>query len=419
MTTASPDLGATLRSLLEERAILVVVGTGGVGKTTVAAALAVEAARAGRRVLALTIDPARRLCDALGIEGTGGEAQELPQAALAHLGISKPGTLHAMMLDMKSTFDGLVDRLADSAEARQRIFENSIYQHVSDALAGSSEYAAMEMVFEVSESSQYDLIVVDTPPSQHALDFLDAPRRLVEFLDSRMMQLLLHPAMAAGRFGFRLFNRASQRVLQVLERISGVGFLEDISEFLLAFESMAGGFRERATEVRRLLLGRTSAFLIVAAPTLEGSRGAMEFLLEMQGTGVPVEGVLVNRMRLWPEGESPPLHFLTADPSARDMEALARALATAHLADASAGERDFDAQTAANAAVDLAKGYASLVQLDAAYATPLLDLTRRQGQLFGRIPEMPQDVADLDGLLRIGDFLFRNKTPDPSTPTER
>jgi anion-transporting ArsA/GET3 family ATPase len=219
------DAGLTLGALLENRRILVIVGTGGVGKTTVAAALALEAARRGRRVLALTIDPARRLCDALGLDTPSSDADARGEAR--SVPIDGPdgtaGSLAVLMLDMKSTFDGLVERFSETPESRERIFANPIYAHVSDALAGSGEYAAMEKVFELSESGDYDLIVVDTPPSQHALDFLEAPRRLLEFLDSRVVQLLFHPAMAAGRFGFKLFNRTSQKVLQVLERFEHVG----------------------------------------------------------------------------------------------------------------------------------------------------------------------------------------------------
>ena len=214
----------------------------------------------------LTIDPARRLADALGIAELGNQPTDLPRERLTALGVPPEGRLAALMLDMKRTFDELVARFADSEEARQRILGNRIYQHVSDALAGSAEYSAMEKVFELSERRDFDLIVVDTPPSQHALDFLEAPRRLVEFLDSRLVQMLLHPAFAAGRFGVRLFQRGSERVLRLIERVSGVAFLEDISEFLLAFEGMSEGFRERAREVQARLVGPDAAFVLAASP---------------------------------------------------------------------------------------------------------------------------------------------------------
>ncbi|MEE9279015.1 MAG: ArsA-related P-loop ATPase, partial [Myxococcota bacterium] len=283
--------------------IAVCVGCGGVGKTTIAAALGVEAARRGRRALVLTIDPARRLADALGLSALGNQPQPIPRRVLARLGVPEDGALAAMMLDMKRTFDDLVERFAESPEVRDRIFSNAIYQHASDALAGSVEYSAMEKVYELYEGRQFDLIVVDTPPAQHALDFLEAPQRLLEFLDSRLVQMLIHPAFAAGRFGFRLFQRGTHRVFQIIERISGLGFLEDISEFLLAFEGMSGGFRERARRVRALLVGSEAAFVLVAGTGGESQRQAVEFLDRLEAFDVPLSGVLINRVRLWPEGD--------------------------------------------------------------------------------------------------------------------
>jgi anion-transporting ArsA/GET3 family ATPase len=419
MSAKAPDPS----QLLETLRIFVVVGTGGVGKTTVAAAVAIEAARRGRRVLALTIDPARRLCDALGLSeldspGTSdespggsvrGEAQELPIDAQRELGIDQ-GSLHVMMLDMKSTFDGLVDRFSESEAAKRRVLANPIYQHVSDALAGSNEYAAMEKVFELTGSGDYDLIVLDTPPSQHALDFLDAPRRLLEFLDSRLVQLLFHPAMAAGRFGFRIFNRTSQRILRGLERVSGVGFLEDISEFLLAFEGMSEGFRERATRVRELLLGSTSRFLLVTGAGPQASRSALDFLARMRDTGVPLAGVCMNRIRLWPEGALPEARFFDEPPSPDELLALAGQIERAY-----DGElRSLDSMACARTAVALAKRYASLVQLDERSSVPLREQAEQSGQFFRHIPELPHDVSSLCELSRIGEMLFRS---DPTRPS--
>jgi anion-transporting ArsA/GET3 family ATPase len=205
--------------------------------------------------------------------------------------------------------------------------------------------------------------------------------------------------MAAGRFGFRIFQRTSQRALQAMERISGVGFLQDISEFLLAIEGMSDGFRDRATQVQELLVGEQSAFLLIAGPSPEAARGGLEFLARMRGTGVPVEGVLMNRIRVWPDGEEIPAAMSEASIDSQDLQTLADALAPL------AGET---ALAAARSAVDAAKRYASLVQLDRNSAGPLRDQTERNGQLYGRIPEFPRDVCDCDGLLRIGDALFRN-----------
>ena len=304
-----PDVNAETfaRCALEEPKVAVCVGSGGVGKTTIAAALAIEASRRGRRVLVLTIDPARRLADALGVAALGNQPQALPREALSALAIPDDGELSALMLDMKRTFDDLVERFAETAESRDRILRNPIYQHISDALSGSVEYSAMEKVFELSESGRFDLIVVDTPHAQHALDFLDAPQRLLDFLDSKIVGML-HPAFSAGRFGFRVFQRGVKRVLHVIERITGIGFLEDISEFLLAFEGMADGFRERARKVRALLVGAEASFVLVTGPGWESVEQASQFLDRLEAHAVPLRGILVNRLHAWPlDGLTPPL----------------------------------------------------------------------------------------------------------------
>lgn len=385
--------------IVAQRRIVVCVGSGGVGKTTLAAAMALHAARSGRRTLVVTIDPARRLADALGIGALGSEPQAIPAERLGRLGVPAGGSLAALMLDMKRTFDDLVRRFADDDEARERILQNRIYQHVSDALAGSAEYSAMEKVYELSERSEYDLIVVDTPPSQHALDFLEAPQRLLEFLDSRIVQVLLHPAFAAGRFGFRIFQRSAQRVLQLLERVSGVSFLEEISEFLLAFEGMSEGFRERARKVRALLLGSESAFVLVAGPSAETAAHAGMMLERLGAFGVPLAGVVLNRARVWPagDGDAPALPAAGADE--KSLAALADAFA-ARFGDA------FPAARAAGASLDAVRTYASLVRSDAAAAAPLRDRARAKGLFFRRVPELPRDVHDLEGLAFVADRLF-------------
>ena len=380
---------------LSERRIVVCVGCGGVGKTTIAAALALEAARGGRRALVLTIDPARRLADALGVQALGNEPQPIPEATLSRLGVPAEGSLWAMMLDMKRTFDDLVDRFAESDEARERILANPIYQHVSDALAGSVEYSAMEKVYELVEGGGFDLIVVDTPPAQHALDFLEAPQRLLEFLDSRLVHMLIHPAFAAGRFGFRLFHRSARRVLQVIERLTGIGFIEDLSEFLLAFEGMAEGFRARAGHVRALLLGPEASFVLVAGPERESTEQAVQFLDRLEAFGVPLAGVVANRVRVWPSGGEPP----EGDFAAGDVDRLRDALADQE-------GPDFPAELAARAAVDAAAGYAALVRRDEQTLGGLRERTLAVGRFWSRVPELPRDVHDLDGLDRIGRFMF-------------
>jgi anion-transporting ArsA/GET3 family ATPase len=383
------------RSALLRPRVVVCIGTGGVGKTTVSAALALEAARRGRRALVLTIDPARRLADALGLRALGNQPEALPRDALAALGVAPEAGLSALMLDMKRTFDDLVARFAETEQARARILGNPIYQHVSEALAGSIEYSAMEKVYELDQSGAYDLIVVDTPPSQHALDFLEAPQRLLEFLDSRIVHMLIHPAFVAGRLGFKLFQRGTRRVLQILERVTGIGFLQDVSEFLLAFEGMSEGFRQRAGGVRSLLLGPETAFVLVAGAGRDSVAQALALRARLAGYGAGLAGVLVNRVRVWPDGGPAP--DLSAGP--RGVDALAAAFA------AREGER-FPARAAAQAAQAAAAGYAALVRRDAKETAALRSAVESRGGYWGTIPELADDVHDLAGLARVARAIF-------------
>lgn len=388
----------TPKQLLESKRIVVTVGCGGVGKTTVASALALAAARQGRRAVVITIDPARRLADALGLRELGNEPSPVPRSTLTTLGVPAAGSLSAMMLDMKRTFDDLVERFARDPATRDRILANRIYHHVSDALAGSAEYSAMEKVFELSERSDFDLVVVDTPPSQHALDFLEAPDRMIAFLDSRLVQLIVHPAMQAGRFGFRMFQRSAYKALELIERITGVGFLEDISEFLLAFESLAPGFRERAHQVQRRLRSEQAAFVLTTAPASESVKQSMLFLNRLAALQVPLAGIVINRMRYWPDGE-PPL-------AVPEPEHAATALAELTQAFAALDAPDFSALEAAQAAIQAADCYAALVRRDLDTTSELVARARAVDAFVRRVPELPEDVHDLVGLGHVANHLF-------------
>ena len=388
---------------LLQRHVIACVGAGGVGKTTLAAAIALGAARRGRRVLVLTIDPARRLADALGVGALGPEPREIARTLLDRLGVPPHGALSAMMLDMKRTFDELVTRFAPDPAARERILANRIYQHVSDALAGSAEYSAMEKVHEMSGRPEFDLVVLDTPPSAHALDFLEAPERLIGLLDSRFVQRLLHPALSAGRLGLRLFQRGAHQAFALIERITGFGFLEDVSEFLLAFEGMSEGFRRRAEGVRQLLFGPQTAFVLAASPSGESVAHAHDLLTRLEAHGANVVGVVVNRVRSWP-GATPILP--PPDERAAWLEQLERAFALAH------GE-SFPARLAAGAALDVLDGYAAAVARDAQATAPLLAEAARRGYFVRSVPELPRDVHDLDGLASIEERFFANDQEQP------
>ncbi len=367
--------------LVRERHIVVCVGTGGVGKTTLAAALALDAARRGRRTLVLTIDPARRLADALGIRELGNDPHRI-QTPDGEADLE----LYAMMLDPKLTFDGLITRFAPNEATRRQILDNPIYQHISGAMAGSGEYAAMEKVLEMSESGRFDLVVVDTPPAQHVLEFLEAPRRLIEFLDSRIVKLLVHPAMAAGRFGVRLFQRPIQAVLQLLERVTGVGFLEDLSAFLMAIDDLSDGFKQRADRIQRTLLGDKTAFVLVAGPSRESSQNALLFLEHLDEIRASLQGVIINRMHLWPGSTAPSPDLANGTVAEADLEQLATAL----------GDR-----AAACAAVTVAADCAREVQRDFENTRSLYNHAQRRGAFFRTVPELPQDVHDLESLSRV------------------
>lgn len=371
--------------------ILVCVGTGGVGKTTVSAALGLLAAEYGRRTLVLTIDPARRLADALGIASLGNEPQRVD---LPHL----PGEYSAMMLDTKHTFDQLIERIAKDGEARARILDNPIYQHATESLSGTSEYAAMEKVLELSESGHYDLIVVDTPPAQHALDFLEAPQRLIEFLDSRLVKVLVQPAMAAGRFGMQLFQRPIHAVLSLIERITGVGFLEDLSEFLLAIDDLSDGFKARADRIQDALRGDHAGFVLIAGPGPESVVNAQLFVAQLDRIRIPLRGVVVNRMRSWPPGGAPSPALLSHSSLEDEINQLAKALA------------DPPDTAAAGAVVAAARAQAERARDDRQACIPLYDDAETRGCFFREIPELPEDVHDLEGLAHVTRAIAREES---------
>ncbi|MBK7950382.1 MAG: ArsA family ATPase [Deltaproteobacteria bacterium] len=322
--SASPLAGA-----LRDARLLVCVGTGGVGKTTIAAALALAGARLGRRTLVLTIDPARRLANAFGRDAVGAEpvrvALEPPAAGDA--GAFEP-FLEIMMLSTRHAFDQLVFRLTRDEATRRRILANRIYHHLAEALAGSSEYAAMAEVQALVESERYDLIVVDTPPAEHALDFLRAPGRLQAFLDSRFFHALVRPAMSASRFSLKLFAGPLHRALGLLERIAGIGFLEDLSDLLRALDGLAEGLASRARRVEAVLFGEETKFVLVCRALAGSERSTGDFMAGIALLGAPLAAVVVNRMHPWPLDEEPDrlLERAQGEDLAADLRTLAAAL---------------------------------------------------------------------------------------------
>jgi len=282
-------------ALLLDRAVTIVVccGAGGVGKTTTAASLGVRAAEHGRRVCVLTIDPARRLAQSLGLD----ELDNTPRL-IDGVG-SDGGALFAMMLDMKRTFDEIVLQHADPERAAQ-IFENAFYQSMSSSFAGTQEYMAMEKLgqlhAEALDNGDWDLVIVDTPPSRSALDFLDAPARLGSFLDGRLVRILLAPARAGGKAYTKVFGGTFSLVTSALNKILGAQLLNDIQTLVAGLDSVFGGFRERADRTYALLQDPTTSFLVVAAPEPDALREASYFVERLQQDGMPLTGLVLNRV---------------------------------------------------------------------------------------------------------------------------
>ncbi|MBI1746912.1 MAG: ArsA family ATPase [Acidobacteria bacterium] len=277
--------------------LLICCGAGGVGKTTVSAAIGLQAALAGYKTLVLTIDPAKRLADTLGMKGLGNVEQRVSAQRLARLGLEPAGELYAMMLDPKQTFDDLVERYSHSDERLKTILSNRYYQHISSALAGTHEYMAMEKLYEIYQKRTYDLIVLDTPPNRRALDFLDAPERLLNLLGSRPVRLLMKPYFGLGRVGFYLFTAVTSPILQAISRLLGLEMLKDIADFLRAADDeMFEGFRQRAAQVRQILRDPDALFLVVATPSPAALSEAAFFYHRLQDQKFNFGGFILNRV---------------------------------------------------------------------------------------------------------------------------
>ncbi|MER7170061.1 ArsA family ATPase [Streptomyces mesophilus] len=268
--------------------IIVCCGAGGVGKTTTAAALGLRAAERGRKVVVLTIDPARRLAQSMGIDSLDNTPRRVKE-------IEGDGELHAMMLDMKRTFDEIVEAHADAERARA-ILENPFYQSLSAGFAGTQEYMAMEKLGQLRARDEWDLIVVDTPPSRSALDFLDAPSRLGSFLDGKFIRVLMAPAKVGGRAGMKFLNVGMSMMTGTLGKLLGGPFLKDVQTFVAAMDTMFGGFRTRADATYRLLQAPGTAFLVVAAPERDALREAAYFVERLAADRMPLAGLVLNRV---------------------------------------------------------------------------------------------------------------------------
>ena len=360
-------------TILEDPGTRVVVccGAGGVGKTTTAAALGLRAAERGRRVVVITVDPARRLAQSLGLASLDNSPRriELPEDV--------PGELHAMMLDMKRTFDEVVEEHADPERARQ-ILSNPFYKALSTSFSGTQEYMAMEKLGQLRQSGEWDLIVVDTPPSRSALDFLDAPKRLGRFLDGKLITFLNAPASSGT---FRLLGAGFNLVTSVIGKVVGTQFLADLRSFVSAFDTVFGGFQERAERTYRLLQAPGTAFVVVATPEADALREASYFMQRLSAESMPLAGLVVNRAHLLPKGLTERLTSKEATDAAKTLEA--------------SGEHSLAAAALRLHAERVETRNRELLLRDRL-------LTVHANLRIAEVPAFPEDVHDLAGLRGIG-----------------
>jgi len=359
-----------LQRVIKDKRIIVCSGSGGVGKTTAAAAIALEAAQRGRKAIVLTIDPARRLATAMGLDTLGDTPKEIPLPGAR-------GRLFAMMLDTKRTFDRLIERHIADPEKRASIFNNRLYQHMSSMIAGSQEYMAMEKLHELYREGDYDLLVLDTPPTRHALDFLDAPRKMVNITGNSLLEWFLKPGLFTGRasrIGLGVIQKGAEKILSVFDRLAGFSFLHELSEMLSLLGHMMGGFHERAQAVSELLHENFVGFLLVTSPSSVAIQDALYFYERIADEKLPFVGFIVNRVH--EAGRA----------SAEDVP-----------------------QNLSNALrlklIDQVRNYEQLAQRDQK-AVSLLKRMGGKAPVYVTIPLFAGDVHDLDGLRRMNEFLF-------------
>jgi anion-transporting ArsA/GET3 family ATPase len=360
-----------LAAVLDGKRVVICAGSGGVGKTTTAAAIAMAMATRGLKVAVVTIDPARRLADALGLERLEDAPHRVDPARFSDQGIQMRGELWAMMLDPKRTFDALIERLAPDARARDEVLSNHIYQQLSTAVAGSQEFTAIAKLYELDADGAFDLVVLDTPPSRNALDFLDAPGRLTSFFQGRAIRLFLRPA----GIGSRLMGAGTGAVFSLMRRATGIDLLEDLSVFFRSLASMVDGFAERARHVEALLADPATSFVVVTSPERGPLEEAIFLVRRLERAGMSLGALLVNRLR---EADTPPSTL--------------PASVTAQLGDDLAGR-----------VVAAVEDRAALAARDRRALARLQEETGRPATF--KVPQMSDDVHDVAGLSRVAAHL--------------
>ena len=391
--TRARKVPATLEALVAAREIVIVCGPGGVGKTTVAAAVAAMAAcRQGGKVLVLTVDPARRLANALGLSPARAGAQQVPLSAFAKAGIVPHGELWTEMLDTKWSWDRLVDQHAPDRATAQRILDNPLYQNISGRFVQSHDYIAVDRLYELHSQGAYDLIVVDTPPTRNAIDFLLAPERMAEFFSSRLLRLLTVP------YRSRFADMASRPFYHVADRILGSQFLQDIAEFFILFQTLSEGFVSRAEEVQRLLADRRSTFIVVSTLESVPVREAGTFMGLLPAKGFHLGGLVLNRVLpayLLSPGLAPRAARLS-----EDAEHLAGLLCTEK-----GPLRGTDPVLVERVLQEVGVNFNNLGVVARREASLRSDLSGPLGVVV-TVPELEQDVHDLEGVLALGRHIW-------------
>ena len=387
-----------LAELLRTRRVLVTVGAGGVGKTTTAAALAVAAAREGRRVLCLTIDPAKRLAQSLGFEKIDQEAAVVDAKRFADAGVELKGSLTVMMLDTKRTFDELVVKYSSSPAKAKQLLENRLYKYMSGSLAGTQEYMAVEKLVAVKDDPAYDLVLLDTPPTSNALDFLDAPERLMDALDSSTMKWFVEAFETSGKFSLNLLAKSAEVVLKAMGRITGGGFLEAMAEFISQLNELFGGFKQRAQMVQKALRSDDVAFILVTSPAPMSLREVIYFAERLEEHQMPMGAFVVNRIHTVPPGPNR---------VAKEPEIVTAIVKNRIMLEDEGPKRIARAH----------KEQFTLAQIDERHLRALGGVSKT-GAPVVRIPELASDVHDIELLAQIGDLLVSGGVP-PAPPSRR
>lgn len=390
----------TFSELIANRELVVCAGSGGVGKTTTSAVIGLDAAIKGRKVLVLTIDPAKRLANSLGVDMLDDAPQQIPLGQFKQVGVEATGELWAMMLDMKKSFDHLVNRYAADEENRQEILNNKIYKYFSTSLAGTQEYAAAERLLELHTEGDWDLIVLDTPPTSHALDFLEAPTRLADAVENRAIQWVYKPNLLTGRRGLGLFSAGTSYVVKALGKFTGADFLDELAVFLRNFSTMFEGFGERGYKAHDLLLSDKCTFVIVTAPDPLQLDEALYFYDQLgKNQRVAVGGFVVNRVH--PE-------WISQGDASKNAQEIAQDLARAQALclDEGAQLSDAELELLAEDLRENTDNFAKLASKDSGSLTRLYESIERELPIV-QVPYFAQDIHSLAGLNRVREAIFQ------------